>query len=60
MGYPEDDDILVVCPDRYVGTVVPLDEPSALDTYFAGYIFKQARFFYKRFCHPCYSSHAGE
>jgi phenol 2-monooxygenase len=30
--------LIVVRPDGYVGTVVPLDELTALDTYFSGFM----------------------
>lgn len=30
--------LVVVRPDGYIGTVAPLDEPAALDAYFAGFM----------------------
>ncbi len=30
--------LVVVCPDGYIGTIVPLDELAVLDTYFVGFM----------------------
>ena len=37
-GLSPDGAVIIIRPDGYIGTVVPLDAPEALNEYFAGFM----------------------